>query len=96
MGRAVGYVLLALCLLIGYQSYENGRNDPATEATAKLTACSIDATCVLKAERPSAVSIDIVGRRYQFSTNLGAVKVICNRQWIWLGHWKCRSERGEL
>jgi hypothetical protein len=96
--RVISYVLLAGCLFLAWVGFENA-NQAATEAMgaglAKAAACSIDAACVLRTG-PNVMRADVLRRRYQYETDQGPVTVTCDRQYIWLGEWSCRSARGPL
>lgn len=94
MKRIGSYALLAAALFLTYQSYENSRQRPETEEYAKRVACDIDSNCILQADIPGETRTDPIRRRYEFRTSIGAVLVTCKRQMLWLGDWKCTSEKG--
>jgi hypothetical protein len=92
----VGYVLLAISLVVAFQGFQNVRNEASTEALAKAGACDVDSQCLLKDEEPDVVNTDVFQRRYQWRTTIGPVTSVCRRDWIFFGGWSCRSERGEI
>ena len=99
MSQLFGYVLLALCLFIGYQGYENSRESAAFEMAgglAKRAACEVDPSCVLTRDTPRVIKADVFRRRYEFETSVGTTVVSCDRRYIWLGNWSCTAEKGNL
>lgn len=92
----VGYILLGLSLVIGYQGFQNARQDPATEAAARAVACDVDGGCVLQSQRPHTMRTDVIQRRYEWRSSVGPVHVVCRRELIFFGHWRCTPRRGTL
>jgi hypothetical protein len=96
MNRVVGYALLAGCLFVAYQGYQNAQPGLLTEGMAKRAACGSDPTCVVSADRPRKVLTDMARRRYEWRTSQGTRVVTCTRKFIFLGGWNCTSEFGSL
>ena len=99
MSQVFGYLLLALCLFVAYQGYENSRSEAAlsmAEHDAQSVACEIDPSCVLTREQPRVIKADVFRRRYEFQTSTGPVVVTCDRRYIWLGEWSCSAAPGQL
>lgn len=92
----VGYILLAASLVVGYQGFQNAREDPATETMARSVACDVAGSCVLKTERPSEIRTDVLGRRYQWRSTVGPIAVTCRRELVFFGNWRCSSTKGTL
>jgi hypothetical protein len=92
----VGYTLLAICLFVTYQGYRNSRTDVFNEQLARSVACTVDAACILKSERPGKVLTDIVRRRYEWPSNAGSIVVTCRRRYAFFGDWQCTAEYGSL
>jgi hypothetical protein len=92
----VGWLLLVLSVLVALAGYRNSRNEPETEELARGVVCSVAQDCVKMSEKPSAVRTDFVRRRYQWSTSLGAVHVVCRRRLLFIGNWSCEAKQGEL
>jgi hypothetical protein len=91
----VAYVVLAACIFVSYQGYENARGGEETEDLARRHACDVEPTCVLKSERASQKS-DMFRRRYEWQTTVGPVLVTCRREHMFLGAWSCKAEPGRL
>jgi hypothetical protein len=96
MNRVVGYALLAGCLFVAYQGYQNAQPNLVTEGMAKRAACGTDPTCVVSDARPRKVRYDAVRRRYEWRTSQGTRVITCTRKFIFLGGWDCTSEFGSL
>lgn len=96
MGRIIGYVILAVCVFVAWEGYQNSRVDPATEQLSKGEACGGIAACVVKREQPTKVITDVLRRRYEWRTSEGTRVVTCTRTYLWLGDWGCVSEPGHL
>jgi hypothetical protein len=94
--RFVSYAVLALSLFITWQSYENSRQRPETEAFAKQIACDVDSSCLLQTDHANVTRTDPIRRRYEYGTTVGPVLVTCKRSLLWLGDWSCAAERGSL
>ena len=92
----IGWILLALSLVVAYQGMQNSRQDPALEASARKVACDLDAACELRAERPGKIKTDVVQHRYEWSTTTGTVHVLCRRQLIFFGDWSCEPKDGPI
>ena len=85
----VGYVVLAVCILLAYQGYQTSANPDETEALSKASACAGDATCVVNAERPREIRTDAFARHYQWGTTTGSVDITCTRGFVFFGEWTC-------
>lgn len=96
MKRWVGWVLLAISLFIAFEGYENAQVEVATEELARSVACDLEGGCVLRTERPREVRTDILQRRYAWSTNKGAVHVVCRRELLFAGTWSCVPYPGDF
>jgi hypothetical protein len=94
MKQWVGYILLALCLVLAYQGYGNVSNSTATQAAAKAVACEGIPECGLTQEKPRAFKSNVVSRRYQWATSVGPVTTTCRRTAIFFGAWQCTSAKG--
>jgi len=90
-----GYVVLAVCLLLAYQGYQNTSDPGATESLAKSVVCEVDSQCVLKADRPREIRSDVLGRYYDWKTTVGPVEVTCRRALWFFGEWACSSAKPE-
>lgn len=99
------YAMLALGIFVAYQGYQNSRPLPDTLALSRSHACDLEADCIVvghrrgrgeRADVPTVVKTDFVRRRYEWETNNGPVIVTCKRGQVFLGAWKCTTERGEL
>jgi hypothetical protein len=96
MKKWVGWVLLAVSLVVAYQGYQNSVNDPRTQDLARQIACDGQAQCVLKEGAPSKVKTNIVSRYYEWSSNDGPITTECTREAVFFGGWKCKAQRGSL
>jgi hypothetical protein len=91
----IGWVLLALSLLVVFAGYRNSQPGPETESPARASACA-DKSCTLMSDRPSAVSTDFFRRRYQWTTSEGPVVTTCTRELVLAGTWSCKAAPGSL
>lgn len=96
MKQWVGYVLLALSLVVAYQGWANVSKVSETEGMAKAVACDVDKECLMVGEGVVGYKADVLTRRYQWQTSLGPVHVTCKRKWFFFGSWSCVSELGSL
>lgn len=96
MSRLIGIVVLAGCLYIGYQSYENAKPDQAMQDSSKGIACEVDESCVVQASDPRVVKGDVFRRQYEWRTTVGPVTVECSRTYIWFGPWTCVPHEGSI
>jgi len=96
MKAYVGYVLLALSLVIAYQGWGNSREEQSTQDLARGVACQVHADCLRTEEKPQVIRHDMFSRRYQFQTSVGPVGVTCRRAWMFFGGWSCRPAMGSL
>ncbi|MEE9382483.1 MAG: hypothetical protein V3V08_03620 [Nannocystaceae bacterium] len=94
MKQLLSYVLFGGSLVVAYQAYENARLRPDTEHLARMTACTVDAACIVATEHPREERSGPMGRRYQWRTTVGSVLVKCERRYIFFGAWACEAERG--
>ncbi len=91
----LGWVLLALAVLLAWEGYRNSRTDPATEALALSSACP-PSVCITMTDRPTLVRTDVIRRQYQFVSSEGPVTVTCRRRLYFSGGWQCTSQLGPL
>jgi hypothetical protein len=96
MKKWVGYVLLAIAVVVAYQGYVNAQNGPLTQDLARSGACDVDSQCVLKGDDPQVVRTDVFQRRYEWRSTVGPIVSQCRRSLIFLGSWSCASEKGSL
>lgn len=96
MKQVVGYVMLAVCLVLAYQGYGNVKNTAATEALARSMACQGLEDCLVTRDEPKAFKANSVTRRYQWVTSLGPVTTTCRRKLWFFGAWGCTPELGGL
>jgi hypothetical protein len=95
MGKKVmGGLVLAVCLLISYQAWQNARLDPETEALS-MEAAEADGA-VLQRERPNFTRTDPVRRRYEWRTDQGQKVVTCMRDMVFFGGWSCEAVPGSI
>jgi hypothetical protein len=92
----VGWILLALSLVVAYQGFENSKANPAVESAARAVACDVDAGCVLGSERPHTIKTDVFQHRYGWGSSVGPLHVLCRRQYIFFGAWKCEPKKGRM
>lgn len=90
-----GYVVLAVCVLLSYQGYQNTLNPEATEHIAQGMACDVDPGCVIDGERPAEITTDVFGRHYQWRTSIGRVDTRCRRSMIFFGAWSCTAKKSD-
>lgn len=96
MKKWVGWVLLAISLVVAYQGYQNSVNDPRTQDLARQIACDGQSQCVLTEGGPAKVKTNIVARYYEWSSNNGPITTECTRKAVFFGDWSCRAQRGSL
>jgi hypothetical protein len=96
MKAYVGYVLLALSLVVAYQGWNNSREEQVTQDMARGVTCQVQADCRRTEEKPNVIRHDAFARRYQFQTTVGPVGVTCRRAWMFFGGWSCVSAIGSL
>jgi hypothetical protein len=92
----VGYVLLAICLVIAYQGWGNVQNTEASEERARSMACEGTPDCVLIHREVMAFKADVINRRYQFDTSKGPITVTCRRDLFFFGAWTCIPAAGTI
>ena len=96
MKQVVGYVMLAICLVLAYQGYGNVKNTAATEALARSRACEGITDCLLTRDELKAYKANALTRRYQWVTSVGPVTTTCQRALWFFGAWECTSALGAL
>lgn len=95
--QVVAYAVLAACLVLVYQGYQNARPEPFTEGLALNVACDAeDGNCSVRDDRPREVRTSPVKRQYQFSTTQGPVIVTCRRELLFFGSWNCTVKPGSF
>ncbi len=92
----VGWILLALSLLVAVAGYRNQRAEPGTEEQSRFAACDLGEPCSPLAERPYKIRTDVLRRRYEWTTSVGPVTVTCRRRFVFVGEWACVTAKGEL
>lgn len=90
MKQWIGWVLLALSLLVTYQGWHNSRPGAETQDMSRPVACEGRAECEVEGERPQKVATDFLGRDYEWRTSTGPVSVRCQRAYLFAGRWACR------
>ena len=88
----VGWVLLALSLVVTYQGWRNSKPTVLTETMSSKVACEKRADCKVEAVGPQKVSTDFLSRTYEWRTTKGPVEVRCQRAFIFFGAWDCRAK----
>ena len=97
MKQWVGYVLLALSLVVAYQGWANVAKVAETETLAESAACDIgQKECARVAGGVAGYKADVLARHYQWQTNHGPVHVTCRRAWVFFGKWSCTSQLGTM
>jgi hypothetical protein len=98
MKQWVGYVLLALSLVIAYQGWANSAKVAETQSLAESVACDLGEPepCTLVANGMAGYKSDVIARHYQWQSTRGPVHVTCKRAWLFFGTWSCRSELGAM
>lgn len=92
----VGWILLAVSLVIAYQGYQNSQPEPSTEAAARAVVCEGEPDCEVENERPHITKTDVFQRRYEWKTSKGPVHVLCRRDLLFFGAWHCTPKPGSL
>jgi hypothetical protein len=96
MKKWVGWVLLAITLVLAFQGYVNAQNDPKTEELSREAAQSVDTQAIIRGAHPVVVKTDIVRRRYEWQTTEGSISVVCMRSAVFFGNWSCTAQEGSL
>jgi hypothetical protein len=92
----IGWILLALSLLVAVGGYRNQRPEQETEDMSKLAACDVGEPCTIDAKRPFKIRTDVMSRRYEWATSVGPVTVACKRRFLLAGNWQCVPTRGPM
>lgn len=92
----IGWILLALSLLVAVGGYRNQRPEQETEDMSKLAACDVGEPCKVDAQRPFKIRTDVISRRYEWATSVGPVTVTCKRKLVLAGDWQCAPARGPM
>lgn len=97
MKQWVGYVLLALSLVVAYQGWANVAKVAETEPLARSVACEVgQKECAITKDGIAGHKADVFARHYQWPTTLGPVHVTCRRAWVFFGQWSCTSALGAM
>ena len=96
MKKWVGWVLLAIVLVLAFQGYVNAQTDPQTEQLSREAARAADSQAVIRGAHPVVVRTDIVRRRYEWQTTEGRIGVVCMRSAYFFGNWSCTGQKGSL
>lgn len=96
MKKYVGWVLLAICLVVTYQGWQTSSGVAETQDPAQTVACNVGDDCVVTGTEPSAIKSDFMTRQYQFNTSKGPVTVTCKRQYLFFGNFSCTPKLGSL
>jgi hypothetical protein len=92
----LGWILLALSLLVAVAGYRNQRAELDTEEQSRTVACDVGEACTIEPKRPYKIRTDVLRRRYEWTTSLGPVTVTCRRRFVFAGHWECVPVLGEM
>jgi hypothetical protein len=92
----VGWTLLGLSLVVALAGYRNQRVELETEELSRTVVCQLGEPCTVNGERPHEIRTDVLRRRYEWGTSLGAVTVTCRRRFAFAGPWECVPVRGEM
>ena len=87
----VGWVLLAVSLVVTYQGWTNSRPTRDTLDRSRGAACEGAEGCTVVAEQPRSVRTDFLARHYEWKTSGGVVTVRCERAYVFAGAWACRT-----
>jgi hypothetical protein len=92
----IGWILLALSLVIALLGYRNSRPEPETQELAAGVVCTVAKGCVKTSPAPHTVRTDYVRRRYEWNTSVGPVHVVCKRAAWFIGSWSCEAKQGSM
>lgn len=92
----VGWLLLALCLVVTYQGWQTRSKVGETQDRARAAVCSDGSTCLLARDEPTVVRADFLSRQYQFATNKGPSTVTCTRPYLLFGDFQCQAAPGSF
>lgn len=97
MKQFIWYLLFAVMVFVSYQGYVNSKDDPETEAMARDAVCAVDKDCGLTPQVLANVRVtDIFSRKYQWASKGGSFVATCKREYVFVGHWKCEAQPGQL
>lgn len=97
MKQFIWYLLFAVMVFVSYQGYVNSKDDPETEAMAREAVCAVDKDCgLLPAMQANVRSTDIFSRNYQWASKGGNFVATCKREYMFVGHWKCVAQPGQI
>ena len=97
MKQFIWYLLFAVCVFVSYQAYVNSKDDPETEAMSREAVCANDKDCGIAPQAQAGVrTTDIWSRRYQWTSKAGSYVATCKREHVFLGHWKCEAQPGQI
>lgn len=90
MKQWIGWVLLALSLIVTYQGWRNSQPTPETQDMSRGVACEGRDACEVEGTHPNKVATDFFAREYEWKTSTGPVSVRCRRTYVFAGNWACR------
>jgi hypothetical protein len=97
MKQFIWYLLFAVMLFVSYQGYVNSKDDPETEALSRQAVCDVDKDCGIAPQAQAGVrATDIFSRKYQWVSKSGTYVATCKREYMFVGHWKCEAQPGQL
>ncbi|MEM9454798.1 MAG: hypothetical protein AAGF11_11510 [Myxococcota bacterium] len=91
MKKWIGWILLALSLVITYQGWQNSQPRAETQDMSRPVACEGRAGCTVEGARPQKVATDWLRREYEWKTSTGPVLVRCRRAYVFAGRWACQT-----
>lgn len=94
--RSVGWILLAISLVLVYQGYGNAHSDDHTESMSRRAVCEGLERCQVRFNRPREIRTDVIQRRYEWKTNRGPRHAVCRRELLFFGDWSCEGKDGSL
>ena len=97
MKQFIWYLLFGVMVFVSYQGWVNSKDDPETEAMSRDAVCAVEKECGLKpTDLASVRTTDITSRNYQWNTAKGSYVAICKREYVFVGHWKCAAQGGQI
>ncbi len=97
MKQFIWYLLFGVMVFVSYQGWVNSKDDPETEAMSRDAVCAVEKECALKpTDLASVRTTDITSRNYQWNTPKGSYVATCKREYVFVGHWKCTAQGGQI
>lgn len=95
MRNVIGFIVLAVSLVLAWQGYENSRLRADTLELSRDAVCSLYGGCARGT--PTKMTSDIFRRQYEWLTPEGPYTATCTRKAVFFGAWNCNAiERGSL